>query len=59
MTRFPIYMCEVVCDEDACRPEDMGDQVFKSMNSCDEDGCEPNFEQEAISAVTGEKEKRD
>jgi len=59
MTRFPIYMCEVVCDEDACRPEDMGDQVFKSMNSCDEDGCEPSFEQEAISAVTGEKEKRD
>ena len=38
MTRFPVYMCDIVCDDDGCRPDDFEQQVFKSENDCDEVG---------------------
>ena len=44
MTRFPVYFCEIVCDEDeGCRPELYEEQVFKAENDCDEVACTPKF----------------
>lgn len=56
MSRFPVYMCEIVCDEDSCRPELLEEQTFKAENDCDEVACEPKWEAGGVSAVTG-KEK--
>jgi NhaA family Na+:H+ antiporter len=54
MSRFPVYMCEIVCDEDSCRPELLSEQTFKAENDCDEVACEPKWgDAEAVSAVTG------
>jgi NhaA family Na+:H+ antiporter len=58
MSRFPVYMCEIVCDEDSCRPELMEEQVFKAENDCDEVACEPKEFKEEVSAVTGEADKK-
>jgi NhaA family Na+:H+ antiporter len=43
MSRFPVQNCEIVCDEDACRPELLEEQVFKAENDCDEVACEPKW----------------
>ena len=56
MTRFPVYFCEIVCDDDGCAPELFAEAKFKSENDCDEDGCIPKFD-EPVSAVTGEAKK--
>ena len=54
MSRFPVYMCEIVCDDDGCRPEIFSEQKFKAENDCDEVACEPKWgDAEAVSAVTG------
>jgi NhaA family Na+:H+ antiporter len=44
MSRFPVYMCEIVCDDSSCRPEQFTDQLFKAENDCDETACEPKWE---------------
>ena len=46
MSRFEVQNCEIVCDEDACRPELLEEQVFKSENDCDEVACEPKWKTE-------------
>ena len=58
MSRFPVQNCEIVCDEDACRPELLEEQVFKAENDCDEVACEPKEFKEEVSAVTGEADKK-
>ena len=35
MTRFPVYFCEIVCDDDGCAPELFAEAKFKSENDCD------------------------
>ena len=44
MSRFPVQNCEIVCDEDACRPELYEEQKFKAENDCDETACEPKWD---------------
>jgi len=46
MSRFEVQNCEIVCDEDACRPELLEEQVFKSENDCDEVACEPKWKKD-------------
>ena len=48
-------MCEIVCDDDSCRPELYEEQKFKAENDCDETACEPKWD--GVSAVTGEVSK--
>lgn len=55
MSRFPVYMCGIVCDDEACRPELFEEQKFKAENDCDETACEPKWD--GVSAVTGEVSK--
>jgi len=43
MTRFPVYFCEIICDEDeGCRPDLLSEQEFKAGTTATRTGARPS-----------------